>query len=96
VIFKLTRKAKRLKELETVVIKASKDLQTKEGLLEKFKSKADQFDKQYKELKSETDQKIEELESEMEKILQEQRDTSTANKKIIDELQLQLQNLKKD
>lgn len=62
---------KKNKELEEIVIKASKDFKTKDDLLEKFKAKADQFEKQYLELKSETDTRIDELEADMEKYLLE-------------------------
>ena len=96
IIFKLTRKAKKGKELEKTIIKASNDLKIKEDLLIKFKAKAEQFDKQYKEIKQESDQRIDELETDMEKILQERKENNEDYRLKVEDLGQQVKTITND
>lgn len=68
---KLLVKLNKCKELEEVVIKASKDLKNKEDLVNKWKEKWDSIESQLSEYKKETEERIDDLETDMEKILQE-------------------------
>lgn len=96
IIFKATRKVKKNKDLEELIIKASKDLRTKDELLNKWKEKSQKYEGQFMDLKKETDQKIEELENDMEKILQESKDEKQAQKARTEEMNQRIKNLEKD
>jgi hypothetical protein len=68
---KLHVKLSKCKELKEVVIKASKDLKTKDELINSWKSKYEEVESEHSELKAESDGRIDELEADMEKILME-------------------------
>ena len=93
---RLLERLNKCKELEEIVIKASKEIRTKDELIVKWKAKCESFEQQLSNIKNETDERIEELESDMEKLLQEKKESDSKHKRESDDLRDTVENLKKD
>ena len=82
--------------MEEVVIKASKDLRTKDELITTWKEKYQHIEAKFQEIKKDSEQKIEELENDMEKILQEKKESDMKNKQDLANATKNIENLNKD
>ena len=93
---KLHARLNKCKELEDIVIRASKEIKTKDDLINKWKNKCETIEEQLLSFQKDSEDRIEELEVDWEKLLKEKRDSDSKHRREIDDLKSSITNLKKD